>query len=50
MRVVVSSKSGIDMHTYTCSSITYTEGNYVLATTEGTKTFSSGSYIIMILN
>lgn len=49
MKVVVSSKSGIDMHTYTCTSITYSNSNYVLVTTEGTKTFASGSYILMIL-
>lgn len=49
MKVVVSSKSSIDMITYTVTNIAYSNGNYVLTTTEGTKTYAAGSYILMIL-
>lgn len=49
MKVVISSKSSINMVTYTVSNIAYSNGNYVLTTTEGTKTYAVGSYILMIL-
>ena len=49
MKVVVSSKSSINMVTYTCTNIAYSSGNYVLTTTDGTKTYSAGAYMIMIL-
>jgi hypothetical protein len=49
MKVVVSSKSSINMVTYTVTNIAYSNGNYVLTTTESTKTYAAGSYILMIL-
>ena len=49
MKVVVSSKSSINMITYTVTNIAYSNDNYVLTTTDGTKTYAAGSYILMIL-
>ena len=50
MKVVVSSKTSIDMVTYTCTNIAYSSGNYVLNTSDGTKTYAAASYILMILS
>lgn len=49
MKVVVSSKTSINMVTYECTNIAYSSGNYVLTTTAGTKTYAAAEYILMII-
>lgn len=49
MKVVVSSKSSIYMETFVCTNIAFSSGNYVLTTSDGTKTFSAASFMLVIL-